>query len=86
MIVQVCLRPTPVRLEEAVSAVPRNEHRSVRAPIARACSVSEGRPTTRYSGGLVQAILSEPQIEAVNSHPEHRFDWLGDRIIGGDSP
>jgi hypothetical protein len=35
---------------------------------------------------LVQAILNEPQIEAVNSHPEDRFDWLGDRINDLDSP
>jgi hypothetical protein len=24
-------------------------------------------------------------LEAVSSHPEHRFDWLGDRINGLDS-
>jgi hypothetical protein len=44
-------------------------------------------PSTSVGGSeaLVQAILSEPQIEAVNSHPEHRFDWLGDRINGVDS-
>lgn len=45
-------------------------------------------PSTYVGGseGLVQAILSEPQIETVSSHPEHRFDWLGDRINGVDSP
>jgi hypothetical protein len=37
------------------------------------------------SEALVQAILNEPQIEAVNSHPEDRFDWLGDRINDLDS-
>jgi hypothetical protein len=49
--------------------------------------VSELDTPSTYVGGseaLVQAILSEPQIEAVNSHPEHRFDWLGDRINGLD--
>ena len=37
-------------------------------------------PSTYVEGSeaLVQAILSEPQIEAVNSHPEHRFDWRPD--------
>jgi hypothetical protein len=32
------------------------------------------------SGALVKAILGEPQLEAVMSDPNHRFDWLGDRI------
>lgn len=47
--------------------------------------VSELDAPSTYVGGfeaLVQAILNEPQIEAVNSHPEHRFDWLGDKING----
>jgi hypothetical protein len=50
--------------------------------------VSELDTPSTYVGGseaLVQTILSEPQIEAVNSHPDHRFDWLGDRINGLDS-
>jgi hypothetical protein len=45
--------------------------------------VSELDAPSTYVGGseaLVQAILEEPQIEAVPSHPDHRFDWLGDRI------
>ena len=51
--------------------------------------VSELDAPSTYVGGseaLVQAILNEPQIEAVNSHPEDRFDWLGDRINDLDSP
>ena len=45
--------------------------------------VSELDTPSTYVGGseaLVQAILNEPQIEAVPSHPTHRFDWDGDRI------
>ena len=45
--------------------------------------VSELDTPSTYLGGsaaLAQAILDEPQIEAVPSHPDHRFDWLGDRI------
>lgn len=45
--------------------------------------MSELDAPSTYVGGseaLVQAILNEPQIEAVPSHPDHRFDWLGDRI------
>ena len=45
--------------------------------------VSELDAPSTYVGGsaaLAQAILDEPQLEAVPSHPDHRFDWLGDRI------
>jgi hypothetical protein len=45
--------------------------------------VSELDAPSTYVGGfaaLVQAILDQPQLEAVPSHPDHRFDWLGDRI------
>jgi hypothetical protein len=45
--------------------------------------VSELDTPSTYVGGsaaLVQAILDEPQLEAVPSHPDHRFDWVGDRI------
>jgi hypothetical protein len=45
--------------------------------------VSELDAPSTYIGGsaaLTQAILDEPQLEAVPSHPDHRFDWLGDRI------
>ena len=45
--------------------------------------VSELDAPSTYVGGsaaLAQAILDEPQLEAVPGHPDHRFDWLGDRI------
>ena len=45
--------------------------------------VSELDAPSTYVGGsaaLAQAILDEEQLEAVSSHPDHRFDWLGDRI------
>jgi hypothetical protein len=45
--------------------------------------VSELDAPSTYVGGaaaLAQAILNEPELEAVPSHPDHRFDWLGDRI------
>ena len=45
--------------------------------------VSELDAPSTYVGGsasLVQAILDEPRLEAVRSEPNHRFDWLGDRI------
>ena len=45
--------------------------------------VSELDAPSTYVGGpeaLAQAILDEPQLEAVPSQPNHRFDWLGDRI------
>jgi hypothetical protein len=45
--------------------------------------VSELDAPSTYVGGsaaLAQAILDDPQLEAVPSHPDHRFDWLGDRI------
>jgi hypothetical protein len=45
--------------------------------------VSELDTPSTYVGGsaaLAQAILDEPQLEVVPSHPDHRFDWLGDRI------
>ncbi len=51
--------------------------------------VSELDAPSTYVGGseaLEQAILDEPQLEAVPSHPDHRFDWLGDRINHLDSP
>lgn len=45
--------------------------------------VSELDAPSTYVGGseaLVQAILGEPHLEAVRSDPNHRFDWLGDRV------
>jgi hypothetical protein len=45
--------------------------------------VSELDTPSTYIGGseaLVEAILAEPRLEAVRSDPNHRFDWLGDRI------
>ena len=45
--------------------------------------VSELDTPSTYVGGsatLVEAILDEPHLEAVRSDPDHRFDWLGDRI------
>jgi hypothetical protein len=45
--------------------------------------VSELDAPSTYVGGsaaLAQAILDHPQLEAVPSHPDDRFDWLGDRI------
>lgn len=45
--------------------------------------VSELDTPSTYVGGsapLVQAILGERRLEAVRSDPNHRFDWLGDRI------
>lgn len=45
--------------------------------------VSELDAPSTYVGGsaaLAQAILDEPQLEVVPCHPDHRFDWLGDRI------
>jgi hypothetical protein len=51
--------------------------------------VSELDTPSSYVGGseaLVQAILNEPQIEAVPSHPTHRFDWDGDRINAPEGP
>jgi hypothetical protein len=51
--------------------------------------VSELDTPSTYVGGsetLVQAILNEPQIEAVPSHPTHRFDWDGDRINAPEGP
>src|SRR5438477_9778607 len=43
VIVQVCLGPAPVSLEEAVGAVPRNEHR-LRAGADRAGLLAQRRP------------------------------------------
>jgi hypothetical protein len=45
--------------------------------------VSELDAPSTYIGGseaLVEAMLAEPRLETVRSDPNHRFDWLGDRI------
>src|SRR5262249_10648192 len=60
MIVQVCLGPTPVGLEEAVSAVPRNEHR-LRAGSDRAGLLGYRRPPYEQVSDLRQVVASKPE-------------------------
>src|SRR5438105_11076587 len=60
MIVQVCLGPAPVGLEEAVSAVPRNEHRLY--PCSdRAGQLGKRRPADEEVGDLGQVVASKPE-------------------------
>src|SRR5712692_7580939 len=59
MIVQVCLGPAPVRLEEAVSAVPRNEHR-LHAGSDRAGQLGQRRPSDG-DNDFGQVIANKPE-------------------------
>jgi riboflavin biosynthesis pyrimidine reductase len=59
-IVQVCPGPAPVGLEEAVGAVPRNEHR-FRAGSDRAGLLGQRRPAGEKVSDLRQVVASEPE-------------------------
>src|SRR5437763_3504984 len=60
MIVQVRLGPAPVGLEEAVSAVPRNEHR-LDAGSDRAGLLGQRRPADAEVSDLRQVVASKPE-------------------------
>src|SRR5262249_59129303 len=60
MIVQVCFGPAPVGLEEAVSAVPRNEHR-LHAGSDRAGLLGQRRPAGEKVSDLRQIVASKPE-------------------------
>src|SRR5205085_7340803 len=60
MIVQVCLGPAPVGLEEAVSAVPRNEHR-LDAGSDRVGLLGQRRAADAEVSDLRQVVASKPE-------------------------
>src|SRR5450755_3881698 len=60
MIVQVCLGPAPVGLEEAVRAVPRNEHRLYPGS-DRAGQLGQRRPPYEEVSDLRQVVASKPE-------------------------
>src|SRR6266700_3227633 len=60
MIVQVCLGPAPVGLEEAVSAVPRNEQR-LQAGSDLAGLLGKRRPPYEEVSDLRQVVASKPE-------------------------
>ena len=60
MIVQVCLGPAPVGLEEAVCAVPRNGHR-LDAGSDRAGLLGQRRQADADVNCLGQVVASEPE-------------------------
>src|SRR5438445_7253424 len=59
-VVQVCLGPAPVGLEEAVGAVPRNEHRLYTGSDC-AGQLGKRRPADEEVGGLRQVVASKPE-------------------------
>jgi hypothetical protein len=60
VIVQVCLGPAPVGLEEAVSAVPRNRH-PLHAGSDRAGLLGQRRPADAEVSDLRQVVASKPE-------------------------
>src|SRR5215472_18869115 len=60
ILVQVCLGPAPVGLEEAVSAVPRNEHR-LGAGSDRAGLLGQRRQADEKVSDLRKVVASQPE-------------------------
>src|SRR5271165_1982258 len=60
MVVQICLGPTPVRLEEAVSAVPRDRH-WLYPGSDRAGLLGQRRPADKKVSDLRQIVASKPE-------------------------
>ena len=89
LLVQVCLRPAPVGLEEAVFAVPRNEHRLDPGPD---CAGQLGSEPNAGGSDLGQVVTSQPEPAApgpftgVTSEDHHapshalHFAHTGDRV------
>src|ERR1022692_238885 len=74
MIVEVCLGSAPVGLEEAVSAVPRNEHR-FHPGSDRAGHLGQRRPADAKVSDLGQVVASQPEpIRVTGVEREHHLE------------
>jgi hypothetical protein len=74
MIVEVCLGPAPVGLEEAVSAVPRNEHR-FHPGSDRAGHLGQRRRADAKVSDLGQVVASQPEpIRVTGVEREHHLE------------